>query len=85
MLRKMNEDGGLKLYAPFSKDQMSAVMMGTIGYNQVHPYNKVMSGHLSDAHYKSLVQPTMCKKNASMPKHLGQPQLAIGSKYSGLM
>lgn len=76
---------GLKLYAPYSEEQMKAMMMGTIGYNQVHPENKVLSGHLSDAHYKSLVQPTMSRANKSMAKNLGMPSLIRGSKNTGLM
>jgi len=76
---------GLKLYAPFSEDQLKAMMMGTIGYNQVHPDNKVLSGHLNDAHYKSLVQPTMSRQNKSIAKHLGMPSLIRGSKNTGLM
>jgi len=78
-------DKGLKLYAPFSEDQMRAMMMGTIGYNQVHPQNKVLAGRVSDAHYKSLVQPTMSRHNKSMAKYLGMPSLVIGSKHNGLM
>ena len=64
---------------------MRATMMGTIGYNQVHPSNKVMSGHLDDAHYKSLVQPTMSRQNKSIAKHLGMPSLVRGSMNTGLM
>ena len=74
----------MNIFAPYTEAQVQAIRMGTPAYQMIHPYNKVMRSGTPDAHYKSLVQPTMSKKNKSMAKHLGMPAMFIGSKFSGL-
>jgi hypothetical protein len=75
----------LNIFAPYTDAQVQAIRMGTPAYQMVHPYNKAMSSGVKDAHYKSLVQPTMSKANKSISKHLGMNALAVGSKFNGLM
>jgi len=75
----------LNIFAPYSEEQIAALRMGTIAYQQVHPYNKAMRSPTKDAHYKTLVQPTMSKQNKSISKHLGMNSLVVGSKFNGLM
>lgn len=74
----------MNIYAPYSAEQVEALRMGTPAYQMLHPHNKVMSSGTPASHYKSLVQPTMSKKNASMAKYLGQPSMFVGSKFNGL-
>jgi len=74
----------MNIFAPYTDAQVQAIRMGTPAYQMIHPYNKAMRSGTSDAHYKTLVQPTMSKSNKSMAKHLGMPSLFIGSKFSGL-
>jgi hypothetical protein len=74
----------MNIFAPYTDAQVQAIRMGTPAYQMIHPYNKAMRSGTSDAHYKTLVQPTMSKTNKSMAKHLGMPSLFIGSKFNGL-
>lgn len=74
----------VNIFAPYTAEQVEALRMGTPAYQMIHPYNKAMRSGTSDAHFKSLVQPTMSKSNKSMAKHLGMPSLFIGSKFNGL-
>jgi hypothetical protein len=74
----------MNIFAPYTAEQVEALRMGTPAYQQIHPYNKAMRSGTKDAHFKSLVQPTMSKANKSMAKHLGMPSMFIGSKFNGL-
>jgi hypothetical protein len=74
----------MNIYAPYTDAQVEAMRMGTPAYQMIHPYNKAMRSGTSDAHFKSLVQPSMSKTNKSMAKYLGQPSMYIGSKFNGL-
>lgn len=74
----------MNIYAPYTAEQVEALRMGTPAYQMIHPYNKAMSSGTKDAHFKTLVQPTMSKSNKSMAKHLGMPSMFIGSKFNGL-
>jgi hypothetical protein len=75
----------LNIFAPYTDAQVQAIRMGTPAYQMVHPYNKAMRSGTPDAHYKSLVQPTMSRHNKSMASHLGMNSLVVGSKHNGLM
>jgi hypothetical protein len=75
----------MNIFAPYTETQVQALRMGTPAFQQIHPYNKEMSSGTPSSHYKSLVQPTMSKKNKSMASHLGMPSLFVGSKFNGLM
>jgi hypothetical protein len=72
------------IFAPYTEEQVQAIRMGTPAYQMIHPYNKAMSSGTHDAHYKSLVQPSMSKVNKSMQKHLGMLSTFTGSKFNGL-
>jgi hypothetical protein len=74
----------LNIFAPYTETQVQALRMGLPAFQQLHPYNKEMSSGTPDAHYKTLVQPTMSKKNKSMSKNLGMNSLVVGSKHNGL-
>ena len=75
----------MNIFAPHSAEQVEAIRMGTPAYQQIHPYNKAMRSGTGDAHYKSLVQPTMSKANKSMSKNLGMNSMFIGSRFNGLV
>jgi hypothetical protein len=75
----------MNIFAPNSAEQVEAMRMGTPAYQQIHPYNKAMRSGTGDAHYKSLVQPTMSKPNKSMSKNLGMNSMFIGSRFNGLV
>ena len=75
----------MNIFAPYTDAQIEAMRMGTPAYQMIHPYNAAMRSGTSDAHFKSLVQPTMSKSNKSMAKNLGMPSMFIGSKFNGLM
>jgi len=75
----------MNIFAPYTDAQVQAIRMGTPAYQMIHPYNKAMRSGTSDAHYKTLVQPTMSKQNKSIQKHLGMPSMFVGSKFNGLM
>jgi len=74
----------MNIFAPYTEAQVQALRMGTPAYQAIHPYNKAMRSGTSDAHFKSLVQPSMSKPSKSLPKHIGMPSLFIGSKFNGL-
>jgi hypothetical protein len=78
---------GLKvnIFTPYTAEQIGAIRIGTPAYQMIHPYNKAMSSPTKDAHYKSLVRPSMSKANKSMASHLGIPSTFIGSKFNGLV
>jgi hypothetical protein len=72
------------IFAPYTEEQVQAIRMGTPAYQMIHPYNKIMRSATPDAHFKTLVQPSMSKASKSVPKHMGMASLFIGSKFNGL-
>jgi len=74
----------MNIFAPYTEAQVQALRMGTPAYQAIHPYNKAMRSGTNDAHFKSLVQPTMSKQNKSMASHLGMPSMFVVSTFNGL-
>jgi hypothetical protein len=75
----------VNIFAPYTEAQVEAIRMGTPAYQMIHPYNKALRSGTSDAHYKSLVQPSMSKANKSMANNLGMLPMFVKSKFNGLM
>ena len=66
-------------FPPMSQQQVILNRVGPIAY-QVMSASDQMKSRIPSSHFKKLVSPTMMKKNASMPKHLGQTPPIMSGK-----
>ena len=68
----------MDIFPELSERQVFMLRVGTPAYQMLHPFNKDSLTVAKKDTYKAVVQPSMRKKNASMPHHLGMLPLYRG-------
>lgn len=68
----------MDLFPHLTEAQVFMRRVGSPAYQMIHPFNRESMSVATPSTYKAVVQPSMRKKNASMPHHLGMLPLYRG-------
>ena len=68
----------MDIFPHLTERQVFMLRVGSPAYQMIHPFNKDSMSSATHGTYKAVVTPSIRKKNASMPHHLGMLPLYRG-------